>query len=164
MESQSISNWKGLIRIIKFNSQLLTGLSKTKPYDCDIIHMLLELWQAWFPGEPVPATDQPLSEEPFPNVHSEVTLMLLHSISMCPVTAHHRGDCFKETAHLVLIGSTSWRDEGEVDGWSLQTVIYVAARMQSLKSKWWLKVLNVTWASFVIIWLEFLSCQSLLFW
>lgn len=61
-------------------------------------------------------TDHPLREEPFPTVQSEVTVMLLHSISSCPVTAHHRGDCFKDTARLVLIGSTSGRDNGEADG------------------------------------------------
>lgn len=60
-------------------------------------------------------TDHPLREEPFPTVQSEVTLMLLHSI-LCPVTAHHRGDCFKGIACLVLIGSTSGRDNGEADG------------------------------------------------
>ena len=38
--------------------------------------MLLELWQAWgrdrFPREAVPVTKHTLSEEPFPNVQSEL--------------------------------------------------------------------------------------------
>jgi len=33
------------------------------------------------PGKPVPVTDHPLSEEPFPNVQSELPLMQRHSIS-----------------------------------------------------------------------------------
>ncbi|KAK4807096.1 hypothetical protein QYF61_018437 [Mycteria americana] len=53
-----------------------------------VIQTLLELRQAWccdhFPGEPVPVTNHPLSEEPFPNVQSELPLRQLHSISSCP--------------------------------------------------------------------------------
>ncbi|KAK4806146.1 hypothetical protein QYF61_001069 [Mycteria americana] len=50
--------------------------------------------QAWcrdhFPGEPVPVTDHPLSEEPFPYVQSELPLTQLHSISPCPIAGHQR--------------------------------------------------------------------------
>ncbi|KAK4807107.1 hypothetical protein QYF61_018448 [Mycteria americana] len=50
--------------------------------------------KAWcrdhFPGEPVPVTDHPLSEEPFPNVQSELPLRQLHSISSCPIAGHQR--------------------------------------------------------------------------
>jgi len=41
-----------------------------------------------FPGEPVPVTDHLLSEEPFPNVQSELPLTQLPIISSCPVTGH----------------------------------------------------------------------------
>lgn len=47
--------------------------------------MLLGTRQAWcfhhFPGEPVPVTDHPLHEEPFPEVQSKLSLMQLYSIS-----------------------------------------------------------------------------------
>ncbi|KAK4806763.1 hypothetical protein QYF61_005559 [Mycteria americana] len=50
--------------------------------------------QAWcrdhFPGEPVPVIDHPLSEEPFPNVQSELPPTQLHSISSCPIAGHQR--------------------------------------------------------------------------
>ena len=56
--------------------------------------MLLEFWQDWShdhsPGKPGPGTDHRLSEEPFPNVQSELCLMQLHSISLFPVTSHQR--------------------------------------------------------------------------
>ena len=46
--------------------------------------MLLELWQAWshdqFHGDPVLVTNHTLSEEPFPNVLSELPLTQLYSI------------------------------------------------------------------------------------
>lgn len=58
---------------------------------------LLELLQAWcynhFTGEQVPLTGNPLSEEPFPHVHSELPLMLLHSISLCPAAGQQRDTC-----------------------------------------------------------------------
>lgn len=43
-----------------------------------------------FPEDPVPVTDQPLSEEPFPDVQPECPLMQLHSISLCPVAGQQR--------------------------------------------------------------------------
>ena len=59
-----------------------------------IVQMLLELWQVWchdhFTEEPVPVTNHPLSEEPFPNVQSELPLVQPHSISSCPVAGHQR--------------------------------------------------------------------------
>jgi len=51
-----------------------------------VIQTVLELRQvggpAYFPEEPVPATDHPLSEEPSPFVQSELPLMQLHPISI----------------------------------------------------------------------------------
>jgi len=35
-------------------------------------------------------TNHLLSEEPFPNFHSELPLMQLHSMSLCPVTGRQR--------------------------------------------------------------------------
>jgi len=53
---------------------------------------LLELWQVGcrhcFPGEPVPVTKHALSEEPFPQVQSELSLAQLHSLSSCPIAGH----------------------------------------------------------------------------
>ena len=43
-----------------------------------------------FLGDPVPVTDHPFSEEPIPNVHSEHSLVQLHSVSSCPVAGHQR--------------------------------------------------------------------------
>jgi len=42
------------------------------------------------PAEPVPGTDHPLSEEPFPDVQPELPLMQLHSVSRCLITGHQR--------------------------------------------------------------------------
>ena len=53
--------------------------------------MLLELWQAWcFDHFPVPVTDHPLSEEPFPIVQPELPLIQFHSISLCPIAGQQR--------------------------------------------------------------------------
>lgn len=64
------------MKITEYNSLLLTGQHKTKPCDPDHCQTLLEFWQAWccdhFPGEPVPVPDHHPSEEPFPNVQSEL--------------------------------------------------------------------------------------------
>ena len=71
-----------------------------------IVQMLLELGQAWchvhFPGDPVPVTGHPLSEEHFPNVQSELPLTELHSISSCLITGHQRAEIniSPSTAHL----------------------------------------------------------------
>lgn len=52
------------------------------------------LWQTWchdhFPGEAVPVTDHPLTEEPLPNVQPQVPLMQLHSVSLHLVTVCQR--------------------------------------------------------------------------
>lgn len=55
----------------------------------------LELWQAWccdhFHRQPVPVTDHPLSEEPFPNAQSELPLTPLHCIFLhFLISAHQR--------------------------------------------------------------------------
>ena len=59
-----------------------------------VVQTLLELQQVWchdrFPEESVPVTNHPLSEEPVPNVQSELPLTQLHSISLCPITGHQR--------------------------------------------------------------------------
>ena len=64
--------------------------------------MLLELWQAWCrnqsPGEPIPVTDHPLSEEPFPNVQSELPLTQLHSLSPCHASGHQREEISTSTS------------------------------------------------------------------
>uniref|UniRef100_A0A663MGA0 Small nuclear ribonucleoprotein polypeptide C n=2 Tax=Athene cunicularia TaxID=194338 RepID=A0A663MGA0_ATHCN len=47
--------------------------------------------KAWccgrFPGEPVPVTSLPPSEEPFPNVEPGLPLTQLHSIFSCPFSS-----------------------------------------------------------------------------
>jgi len=35
-------------------------------------------------------TDHPHSEESLPNVQTELSLMQLHSVSLCPITSHRR--------------------------------------------------------------------------
>lgn len=75
--------------MIKSNFLLITSPPKAKPYN----KTFLELWQAWchndFPGEPVLVTDHPLSEEPSPNVQSELPLAQLHSMTLYPIVGYH---------------------------------------------------------------------------
>lgn len=60
------------------------------------IQTLLELWQAQchdhFPEEAVPAPDQPLSEEPCPDIRSEPPLVTAscYSLGFCSITGHQR--------------------------------------------------------------------------
>ena len=82
--------------------------------------MFVELWQAWchdhIPGEPVPVTDHPLSEEPFPNVQSELPLMQFHSISSCPAADHQRREisvrrCRLWWGHPSAFSAPSWTNQ-----------------------------------------------------
>ena len=55
---------------------------------------LLELRQVWcrdhFSGDPVPVTDHPPREEPFPHVQYELPLTQLHPVSSWPIAGHQR--------------------------------------------------------------------------
>ena len=61
-----------------------------------IIQVLLELLTGlvlWpLPWGACSSDQPPSSEEPFPNVQSELALMQLHSISLYPVAGHQRGE------------------------------------------------------------------------
>jgi len=71
--------------------------------------MLLKLWQAWchdhFPGEAVPVTGHPLSEDPFANIQSELLPRQLHSISSCPMAGN-------QTEQISTSPSTGPLEEG----------------------------------------------------
>ena len=90
--------------------------------------MVLELWQAWcrdsFPGEPVPVTNHPLSEESFSNVQSELHLTQLHSISLCPIIGHWREEISSSP-------STSPHEEGaDCSEVSLQSALLQAEQIK----------------------------------
>lgn len=75
--SESISNWKGLIRIIKSPTPIsLEDWIKWNHMTKSNIYMFFELHQVWccdhFPGEPVLVPNHPLSKESFPNVQLEL--------------------------------------------------------------------------------------------
>lgn len=81
---KNISSWKGPVKIIESNSLLLAGLNRKKNMTKSYIQMLFELWQTsfhdLFPGETVPVSSHPLSEEPFPDIQSELALMQVQYI------------------------------------------------------------------------------------
>lgn len=98
-QHHSNSSWHGIIEHLKLAEthrdhkvQLptpLTGLTRTKPFDW-IVQTPLEPRQPWyhdhFPREPAAMTDHPPSEEPFPDVPSELPLKQIDFISSCPIT------------------------------------------------------------------------------
>lgn len=63
-----------------------------------IVQTLLKIWQTWcpdrFPGEHVPGTDHPVSEEPFPNVQSTSLNSFLQFIP-CPSQSLSADSIFK---------------------------------------------------------------------
>ncbi|KAK4818862.1 hypothetical protein QYF61_020081 [Mycteria americana] len=128
-------DWQWARNLSVSDSQHIWDYLKLNHTTKSIVQMLLELWQAWcrdhFPGEPVPVTDHPPSEEPFPNVQSELPLMQLHSISSCPIADHQREeistspsvdpleevvDC-NEVLYLVEYIGFAWQGFGSVGGY-----------------------------------------------
>lgn len=84
--SQNMLSRKGPTRAIKV--QLLAQEFPHVPES--IVQMLLELCQAWCcdhcSGQPVPVSDHPLDEEPFPDMQPKHPLMQFQAIPLGPVT------------------------------------------------------------------------------
>ena len=88
-----------------------------------VVQTLLELWQAWcrdhLPGEPVPVTNHPLSEEPFPNVQSEFPLTQLRSYRWSlergdqhlPFRCPPWGSCRLQWGHTSVFSAPSWTNQ-----------------------------------------------------
>lgn len=76
------------------------------------------------PGEPVPVTNHPASEEPFSNVLSELALIQLHSIPSCPFAGSPERDQHLPSTAALEEGAEREREKERLVSPVCQVILY----------------------------------------